>query len=186
MDSSKKELYNIVDGETFYTVPVTLDGETIPMVASEYLIKDITGTAVLTGYLRSDNIKSTLNTEDGKVRKERLYTYFMCTEMEEVSDEAAIVHKVCVSGRITKRTKLSTLKSGKQILPIVVRCKTDDGHTSIIHVVLSNKNARYVNSLEDISNVSINTTGFINVRYGTIEVHAEEAEIYRKEGTNNG
>ena len=179
MDSSKKEVYSIVDGETFYKIPVKLGEEDMSIVASQYLLKDIVGRAFITGYLRSDTIKTT---GEDAARKERLYTYFMCTGMEEAAEGADDIHDMHVSGRITKCLKFSTLKSGKQILPIVVRCKTDDGHTSIIHVVLTNKNDRYVTSLDDIHDVSITASVVINIRYGTVEVHANDAEIFRKEG----
>lgn len=123
------------------------------------------------GYVRSDTVKEPT---------EHLYTYFMCTSLEAAEPEEK-AHEIFVNGRIVKRGKLSVLKQGRQILPIVVRCKMNDGHTSIIHGVLFDKQARLVNSLNDVRVASINASGNLNFRYGTIEVHLPTAEIIRKE-----
>lgn len=175
IDVNKKELYKEVNGEKFYRFPITLDVGTLDAVISEYLLKGISNRVLLSGYLRSDNLKEP---------KEHLYTYFNCTDLKPAGENDN-KHEIHVHGRITKCGRLSCRRDGKQLLPIVVRCKTADGHTSIIHAILFDKNARLVYSFDDVREVSIAASGHINLRYGAIEVHIDDAEIFRKEDTNN-
>lgn len=176
IDASKKELYKEVDGEKFYRVPISMPEGDLDAVVSEYFIKMCTGTVQLSGYIRSDTLKKP---------KEHLYTYFNCMGVKQVDDNEN-VHEIFISGRLTKKGNLLCRKDGKQILPVVIRCKTaDDGNTSIIHAVLFDKNARLVASYEDVREVSITASGKINMRYGTIEVHIDEAELFRKEDRHN-
>lgn len=150
---------------------MNLEGGSIDVVISEYLLPTDSGYFRIHGYIRSDTIKEPT---------EHLFTYFMCTSTEASTAEDDI-HEINVNGRIVKKGKLSVLKQGSHILPIVVRCKMNDGHTSIIHGVLFDKCARLVNSFDDVRVASINANGKLNFRFGTIEVHLPNAEIIRKE-----
>lgn len=170
---TQKVLYKEVDGEKFYKVPTRLgDNGTIDIVISEYQFPTETGCYNVTGCLRSDLLKEP---------KEHLYTYFMGSRAVSKVDSRAPVNSICVTGRIVKKGRLSMLRHGKQLLPIVVRCKMDDGHTSIIHAVLFDKDARKLDSFEDVYSASINASGHVIFRYNAIEVHIDDAEIFRKE-----
>ena len=160
-DTATKELYQEVKGEKFYKFNIALPKCTILAVVSEFLLKEMSGKMRLSGYLRSDSIKSP---------KEHLCTYFHVTDMAEADADEVGTDVVALSGKLAKCGKLITLNNGRQILPIVVRRVTDDGHTSILHAVLNGKDARYINSV-DIKNTYIDAVGSIQSKYGAIEVN---------------
>lgn len=152
------------------------DGGKLDIVISEYQLPTVSGSYHVTGYLRSDLLKEP---------KEHLYTYFMGSRTVATTDGDADKNEIRVAGRIVKKGRLSMLKHGKQLIPIIVRCKMDDGHTSIIHAVLFDKNARQIDSYDDVRSVSINALGHINFRHSALEVHVDDAEIFRKEENSN-
>lgn len=148
----------------------------LDIVISEYQLPTENGAYRITGYLRSDSIKEP---------KEHLYTYFMGSRASILEEGDADINEIRVSGRIVKKGNLAMQKHGRQLLPIIVRCKMDDGRTSIIHAVLFDKYARQVDSYPDVRVASISAVGHINFRHNALEVHIEDAEIFRKEGNSN-
>lgn len=166
-DTATKELYREVKGEKFYKFNITLPRCNIMAVVSEFLLKEITGKMRISGYLRSDTIKSP---------KEHLCTYFHVTDMVEADADEVGTDVVAISGKLAKRGKLTTLNNGRQILPIVLKRVTDDGHTSILHAILNGKDARYINSVEDVNTTYIDTFGSIQSKYGAIEVNIGSLE----------
>ena len=159
-NTTNKELFTEKDGEKFYKIYVHLSSGDIIALVSEFLLKEIDGHAKLKGYLASTVIKEP---------REHLFTYFNVTEMEPVDENCELTNIVDISGRITKICKLVTLNNGKQILPIVISRMSEDGHTSIIHAVLSNAAARRLNKERD-KQYSINASGAIVTCRSTIEV----------------
>lgn len=103
----------------------------------------------------------------------------------EPATEDEMGDKLYISGRIVKKSKFSVTKRNKQILPIVIRSKMDDGRTSVIHAVLTDKNARMVHSFDSTADVSITAEGHLNFRHTAVEVYIDSADIYRKGDTNN-
>lgn len=170
----KKTVYNTINGETFYKVPIKLQsGEALTMVISEYQCPTEKGLYTIYGCLCSDTIKTP---------KEHLFTYFKASSATKAEENDAPKNDVKVYGHVVKKGKLTMQKFGKQLLPVVVRCKMDDGHTSIIHAVLYDKDARQVDSVPDVRTVSINASGQVHERYNALEVHIDDVEIFQKGG----
>lgn len=139
---------------------------------SQYLLKDAKGTVTLTGYLRSDTLRDT--------PKGRLYTYLMCTEMLP-ADEDLKESIVYVYGKVARVGNLVTQHSGSQLLPIVVRSRGTDGHTSILHMVARDKLARMLSSFDDLEGLCVQAEGSLRTKHKSIELEVKDIEIEGKE-----
>lgn len=167
IDTSKKELFVEEKGEKFYQLPIQLSTCEIIALLSEFLIKETNGKAALKGYLRSSVVKEP---------REHLFTYFRVTEMNPVTDDTPLTNRVDISGRITKIGELKTLRTGKQVLPIIISRMSDDGNTSILHAVLYEAHARQLNSKRD-SQFNITASGIILAKNSAIEVGIDELTL---------
>ena len=172
VDTANAQRYKVEDGEIFYKVPFTCGKIKMDIVVSEYLLQKKTGGYLLTGYLKSEYTGG---------QDSHLYTYFMCTNMEITGDEPS-PGPIYISGKIAKSKGFRTLNNGKQILPIVIRHRARDGHTSILHAVLCDKEARYAASLPTLEGSHVDIGGTLQTRYNAVELRVTEMSLYGKEG----
>lgn len=145
-------------------------------VISQYLLKDAKGTVTLNGYLRSDNLKDT--------PKGHLYTYFMCTEMLPANGDSN-ESVVCLQGKIAKCGRLVTQANGSQLMSVVIRSRSDDGHTSILHMVVRDKLARYISSLNEVEGLSVQAEGKLQSKHSSVELNVSVLRINGKEVASN-
>lgn len=149
-----------------------LNGCEVDFVISQYLFKEAKGTVTLLGYLCSDTLKDT--------PKGHLYTYFMCAEMLP-ADEDSKESVVYVQGKIAKRGRLVTQTNGSQLMSIVVRSRSDDGHTSILHMVARDKLARYISSIDEIEGLNVLAEGKLQAKHKSVELNISGIRINGKE-----
>lgn len=153
-----------------------LDTCAFDMVVSQYLLKEAKGKVLLSGYLRSDMLKDT--------PKGHLYTYLMCTDMSPVTEDLK-ESVVCIVGKIAKCGRLITQANGNQLMTLVIRSRSDDGHTSILHAIVRDKLARYISSLDDLTGQPIQLEGSLQAKHASVEVVANKLKINGKEAMAN-
>lgn len=158
--------------EVFYKIPFKCDKISLDLVVSEYLISKRAGVYKLTGYLSSEYTKAP---------ESHLYTYFMCTNMEQTEEDIQ-PGPIYISGKVAKLKNFTTLNNGKQILPIVVRHRSRDGHTSILHAVLNDKEARFAAASDIMSGAHVDLEGYLQARYNTVEVVVQAMSLRGKDG----
>lgn len=87
-----RDIYREIDGEKFYKTSLTMNGEAIPIVASEYVLKDLKGKCRVHCILKQDAV------EDSQHRE----TYLYAAKIESVDSKTADVNRIYLGGRIVE------------------------------------------------------------------------------------
>ena len=137
--TDKKELYTVGD-ERFFLTTVTLQGSDIPIVASEYIIKDITGKCDIECYVL------TRDKDDSK----KLFTYIYARKITVCADQTLEdINEFSLGGRVTKVEPPKIVGSqGTDILNFTISYRSGTSKFNIVHCLVSDKIARQLSTLE--------------------------------------
>lgn len=155
-----------VHNENFYRIMVNFNGVTIPVLYSEYNVKnrELDGKVEITGCLASD-------VKRGQIPK--FYIYANSIEEADVDTEPTCT--VDFNLKITKSKGLQQNKQGKDILPLVCSTSNPISGTSVIYLCLMNNAARRLQSTP--MGYTIEGRGDLHAFRDIYEVYATDVEI---------
>ena len=137
--TDKKELYT-EDGEKFFLTSVTLQGSDIPLVASEYVLKDITGKCDIECYVLTRD----------RDEKKRLFTYVYARKITVCEDQSLEdINEFSLGGRVTKVQPPKIVGSqGTDVLNFTISYRSGSARFNVVHCLVSGKVARQLSALE--------------------------------------
>ena len=138
IENTGKVFRTAEDGEKFYLVDVSIDGDIFPGVVSEYYIpldKPKTNYAV-DCYIKVEDING------------KFFTYISIINAKEVADDVEEKSGFVISGIIQKNSGVKQKRNSVDILLIKIKCTNREGKATLIHAILKGSMARKYHDIE--------------------------------------
>lgn len=126
------------DGEKFYLVDVSIDGDIFPGVVSEYYIPLDKPKANYSAdcYIRVEDING------------KFFTYINIMNVREVADDIEEKSGFIIAGVIQKNSGIKQKRNNVDILLIKIKCTSREGKATLIHAILKGGMARKYHNIE--------------------------------------
>ena len=159
------KLNRTVHNERFYSIEVEILGATIPVLISEYILKEqYSETVQIKGCLMSDYKKGVLP---------KFYIY--ANDITNVDADTPLTNEVQFSGKVTKNKGFTTNTRCRSILPLTLSDRSPIGGISVLYVCIRDKAARELKD-RDIG-YTIQGTGYLKKYRDVYEILVTDFEV---------